>query len=362
MRRHRPHRIPGGFHPFRIGWRNPRSWRDVPKWGASSLALHSCQVKPCEWVCGESLCEVKIACFCNKILSSSPLTYTLGFSCDGMIDNLTHCVHFKRELEFLLGFDSLPSHLAIMLHFSYFLLHFWDTIRKGECEDKEQRTPWIGKATRSQILAYECHIKVNYDEELLNNIRNFLSFGLLQPLLAPLTIFPFSILARVTNANPSHSAMLMVSSPYRGPYSLKEGNQPSYFALWTHPLTGNQFLDVDFHSWKFNLMLIIALLKQHYNNPNHTKQLCPHIGPMPMKAVPFGLRWVRPYHLTHISLSDFWQGPYLTVKKSFVPLSRVGAKYTIFLSCWGWKPPIALEHHNFLVWSLMLISDHLIFI
>ena len=34
-------------------------------------------------------------------------------------------------------------------------------------------------------------------------------------------------------------------------------------------------------------MLIIALPEQHYNNPNHTRQLCPHIGPMSMKAMPF---------------------------------------------------------------------------
>ena len=55
-----------GFHPFRFGWMNLRNWRDASKWGASFLALHSCQVKPCEWVCGKSLCEVTIACFCNK--------------------------------------------------------------------------------------------------------------------------------------------------------------------------------------------------------------------------------------------------------------------------------------------------------
>ena len=39
-----------GFHPFGFGWMNPRSWREAPKWVASSLAWHSCQVKPCEWV------------------------------------------------------------------------------------------------------------------------------------------------------------------------------------------------------------------------------------------------------------------------------------------------------------------------
>jgi hypothetical protein len=38
-----------------------------------------------------------------------------------------------------------------------------------------------------------------------------------------------------------------------------------------------------------HLKLIIALPKQHYNYPSHTRQLCLHIGPMPMKALPFGL-------------------------------------------------------------------------
>jgi hypothetical protein len=32
------------------------------------------------------------------------------------------------------------------------------------------------------------------------------------------------------------------------------------------PLVGSQYLDVDLHSWKSTLALIIALLEQHYNN------------------------------------------------------------------------------------------------
>ena len=31
-------------------------------------------------------------------------------------------------------------------------------------------------------------------------------------------------------------------------------------------------------------MLIIALPEEHYNNPNHTRQLWPHNGPMPMEV------------------------------------------------------------------------------
>ena len=33
------------------------------------------------------------------------------------------------------------------------------------------------------------------------------------------------------------------------------------------------------------LELIIALPKQHYYNPKHTWQLCPHVGPMLVEAV-----------------------------------------------------------------------------
>ena len=73
-------------------------------------------------------------------------------------------------------------------------------------------------------------------------------------------------------------------------------------------------------------MLIIAFSEQHYNNMNHTRQLCPHIGPMPVEAVLFGLGWVRQYHLTHISLKEFWEGHYPIVMKPFVSLPRVGAK------------------------------------
>jgi hypothetical protein len=36
------------------------------------------------------------------------------------------------------------------------------------------------------------------------------------------------------------------------------------------------------------LKLIIALPEQHYNYPSHTRQLCLHIGPMPIEALPFG--------------------------------------------------------------------------
>ena len=57
-------------------------------------------------------------------------------------------------------------------------------------------------------------------------------------LLIPLTILPIFISSRMS-ANPSQSAMLMVSFSYPGPYSLYEGNRPSYFIFRTHPLIIN---------------------------------------------------------------------------------------------------------------------------
>ena len=85
----------------------------------------------------ESSCEVKIACFCNKVLSSSSLTYTLGFSRDGVRDNLTHCVHLKRELELLLGFDSIPSiwRCVVYLCLCYVLILFVSGGWYSSCSD-----------------------------------------------------------------------------------------------------------------------------------------------------------------------------------------------------------------------------------
>ena len=62
---------------------------------------------------------VESACFCNRILSSHPLTYTLAFSRGRVRDNLTHCVHLRKELELLQRFDSLPSHLARIVEVCY---------------------------------------------------------------------------------------------------------------------------------------------------------------------------------------------------------------------------------------------------
>jgi hypothetical protein len=42
------------------------------------------------------------------------------------------------------------------------------------------------------------------------------------------------------------------------------------------------------------------LPEQHYNYTTHTRQLCLHIGPMPVTALLFGHGWVRLHHLIHI--------------------------------------------------------------
>ena len=72
-------------------------------------------------------------------------------------------------------------------------------------------------------------------------------------------------------------------------------NPPTH-AFGTLLLVGSQWLNVDFHSWKFTLELIIVLPKQHYNNPKHSCQVCSRWGqsvtpPHPYK--PLGL-WARP--------------------------------------------------------------------
>ena len=36
----------------------------------------------------------------------SPISYTLGFFSGGVRDNLTYCVHLKKELEFLQGLSN----------------------------------------------------------------------------------------------------------------------------------------------------------------------------------------------------------------------------------------------------------------
>ena len=59
-----------------------------------------------------------------------------------------------------------------------------------------------------------------------------------QPLLTPLNYLDhFQILTRITNANSLHSAMQMISSPYRGPLSLQVGDQSSYTCIRDSPFS-----------------------------------------------------------------------------------------------------------------------------
>ena len=87
--------------------------RKAPKWGASFLPWYSCQVKFCEWVCGESLYEVKIASFVINIEFFSPFLHfwILPWWSDRYLDSF--CA-FEERLKLLWMFDSHPSHLARM--------------------------------------------------------------------------------------------------------------------------------------------------------------------------------------------------------------------------------------------------------
>ena len=53
---------------------------------------------------------------------------------------------------------------------------------------------------------------------------------------------------------------------------------------------------------KSTLKLIMALPKQHFNYPGHTRQIYLYIVVMLVGAFLFSLEWVRPHHLIHISL------------------------------------------------------------
>ena len=64
------------------------------------------------------------------------------------------------------------------------------------------------------------------------------SYQVSQPLLVPLNYLGgFFNLSKVTNANPAHSAMSMVSSLYRGPFNSYVGYQTSYICFRGSPLS-----------------------------------------------------------------------------------------------------------------------------
>ena len=49
---------------------------EAPKGGTSSLTWHSCQVKSCELVCEESLCEVRLHVFAINLEFFSPFLHS----------------------------------------------------------------------------------------------------------------------------------------------------------------------------------------------------------------------------------------------------------------------------------------------
>ena len=115
-------------------------------------------------------------------------------------------------------------------------------------------------------------------------------------------------------------------------------NPPTY-AYGALPLVNSQWLDVDFHPWKANLELIIALLEQHYNNLKHSYQVCFKWGwsttpPHPYK--PLGL----------------WAGllPHCQITFCLSPKS------------WGQVDIFPSNLHNIVVRSLILSREHLIYI
>ena len=71
------HTASGGVRPFRVGWMNPRSWKDAPKWGASSLAWHCCQVKSIVRECVEKNSRVYCICVVYVCLCYAFIAYVL---------------------------------------------------------------------------------------------------------------------------------------------------------------------------------------------------------------------------------------------------------------------------------------------
>ena len=61
-------------------------------------------------------------------------------------------------------------------------------------------------------------------------------------------------------------------------------------------LVGSQWLDMNFHSLKSIVELIIVLPKQHYNNLKHSGQVAPD-----------GVDWHNGF--TYIGLLELWTGP-----------------------------------------------------
>jgi hypothetical protein len=87
------------------------------------------------------------------------------------------------------------------------------------------------------------------------------------------------------------------------------------------------------------------------------QQLYYHIGPPLVEVVV--VHWVGSVGNDTSPIYAFrtlGMGPFHR-QVHFVSLLKLGAKYTFFLSYWGWSPPPTSNLHNFVVWSLFLLND-----
>ena len=118
------------------------------------------------------------------------------------------------------------------------------------------------------------------------------------------------------------------------PLVQRRGTNLPTIAFVIHRSIGNQWCNVDFHPWRSNLKLIIALPEQHYNYPSHSRQLClTWTYALGGRAVRFG--GVEATLTLPIQASRTLGDPSPTVKKPIVSLPSVGAKSTFSLSRWG---------------------------
>ena len=97
---------------------------------------------------------------------------------------------------------------------------------------------------------------------------------------------------------------------------------------------------MEFHLWKSNPKLIIALPKQHYNNPSHTRQ------PSPIWANACGDRDVQPW----MGLVGHTASPYKPLGLLARPLSHRQKTFCLSTKSWGqidiFLKPLGLQAPN----------------
>ena len=132
----------------------------------------------------------------------------------------------------------------------------------------------------------------------------------------------FSALARLRTLSGR-----MVSSSYRGPCNSYEDQQTSYIYFRDSTLSWWRMIICRLPSMEVQSLINYRVAGAMLRQSNHSRQLCPQVGPTPVEVMPFGLWRVQPAtHLTHIIIQDFTRGLHPIVKYPFVPLLRVGAK------------------------------------